>query len=496
MSQDLVGHYIGGRSVVEGDRRGQVFNPALGEVVREVCFADADIVGAAVDAAESAQSGWGEESLARRQRVMFSYRDILQNNSRRIVDAIGEEHGKVSGDAAGEFARGLEVVEFACSLPQVLKGQYSESVSRGVDAYSVRFPLGVVAGITPFNFPAMVPLWMAPIALAAGNGFVLKPSEKVPSAALVLAALFVEAGGPPGLFNVVQGDQEAVGEILAHPKIKAVSFVGSTAVARSIYERGTQAGKRVQALGGAKNHMVVLPDADPDLVSDSAVAAAFGSSGERCMAISVMVIVGEHGDDYLDAIAAKMENVRVGSALDARAEMGPLITAAHRERVGSLVGQAESMGAKILVDGRNHPMAQGPGFFFGPTLIDGVTSEMEAYKQEIFGPVLLAMRAADLTDAIELVNRNPYANGAAIFTESGGAARRFVRSIDSGMVGVNVPIPVPVAYHSFGGFKNSLFGDTHVHGEEGFRFYTRAKAITQRWAGEGSTATLHFVTNN
>ena len=496
MTKDLVGHYIGGRSVVEGDRRGPVFNPALGEEVRQVAFADGDTVGAAVDAAEAAQAGWGEESLARRQRVMFAYRDLLQRNSDRIVAAVGEEHGKVAGDAAGEFARGVEVVEFACSLPQVLKGQFSESVSRGVDAYTLRFPLGVVAGITPFNFPAMVPLWMAPIALAAGNGFVLKPSEKVPSAAVLLAELFVEAGGPPGLFNVVQGDHEAVAEILGHPKIKAVSFVGSTAVARSIYERGTQAGKRVQALGGAKNHMVVLPDADPELVSDSAVAAAFGSSGERCMAISVMVIVGEQGEKHLDAIAAKMEGVRVGSALDPRAEMGPLITAAHRERVGSLVAEAEAKGANILVDGRKHAMAGGPGFFFGPTLIDGVTVEMEAYRQEIFGPVLLVMRARDLGEAIELVNRNPYANGAAIFTESGGAARRFVRTIDSGMVGVNVPIPVPVAYHSFGGFKNSLFGDLHVHGEEGFRFYTRAKAVTQRWGGEGSAATLHFVTNN
>lgn len=496
MTRELIGHFIDGKEIFEGDERGPVYNPALGRPVREVLFADEAVVDHAVAAAKAAQVGWGEESLARRQRVMFDYRGLLLAHRNEIVALISEEHGKVLGDAGGEFARGVEVVEFVTGLPQLLKGQYNDSVSRGVDAMSVRYPLGVAAGITPFNFPAMVPMWMFPVALATGNGFVLKPSEKDPSTALRLAELFVEAGGPPGLFNVVNGDQRTVGRILEHPDIKAISFVGSTPIARSIYERAAHAGKRVQALGGAKNHMVVLPDADVETVAEAAVSAAYGSAGERCMAISVMVLVGGDGEQYLSAIKERMQQLTVGSYLDPKSEMGPLITGVHRDRVARLVGEAEAKGATILVDGRQHPLVKEAGFFFGPTLIDGVRLDMDAYQEEIFGPVLLVLRASTLDEAIALVNENPYANGAAIFTGSGGAARTFIRNIDSGMVGVNVPIPVPVAYHSFGGSKFSLFGDTHVHGEEGIRFYTRAKAVTMRWPGEARAATgMHFVTN-
>ncbi|MCL5973816.1 CoA-acylating methylmalonate-semialdehyde dehydrogenase [Ferrimicrobium acidiphilum] len=496
MTRELVGHFIDGKEVFEGEQRGPVYNPALGRTIREVLFADAALVDRAVAGAKAAQVAWGEESLARRQRVMFDYRSLLLAHREEIVERISEEHGKVLGDAAGEFARGVEVVEFVTGLPQLLKGQYNDSVSRGVDAMSVRYPLGVAAGITPFNFPAMVPMWMFPVALAVGNGFVLKPSEKDPSTAIRLAELFVEAGGPEGLFNVVNGDQHAVGRLLEHPDVKAVSFVGSTPIARSIYERAAKAGKRVQALGGAKNHMVVLPDADVDTVAESAVSAAYGSAGERCMAISVMVLVGEGGQDYLSAIEARMSQLKVGSYLDPKSEMGPLITGAHRERVAGLVSEAEAKGAQVVVDGRKHPLVTESGFFFGPTLIDDVRVDMDAYREEIFGPVLLVLRAPTLDAAIALVNGNPYANGAAIFTGNGGAARTFIRHIDSGMVGVNVPIPVPVAYHSFGGAKHSLFGDTHVHGEEGIRFYTRAKAVTMRWPGEANPTTgMHFVTN-
>ncbi|MHB8189419.1 MAG: CoA-acylating methylmalonate-semialdehyde dehydrogenase [Ferrimicrobium sp.] len=497
MTIERVSHFIGGKHVTAGERFGEIFNPATGQVIRHVPFADTNLIDEAVEVAAKAQVDWAELSLAKRQRVMFNYREVLLGSEKRIVQAIGEEHGKVAGDAAGEFARGVEVVEFATSAPEVTKGQYSDSVSFGVDAYSIRMPLGVVAGITPFNFPAMVPMWMFPVALAVGNGFILKPSEKDPSASVLLAELFLEAGGPAGLFNVVHGDQAAVAHLLNHPTIKAISFVGSTPVAHSIYERAAAAGKRVQALGGAKNHMVVLPDADPTAVVDAAISAAFGSSGERCMAISVVVLVGDSGVDYLGEIARKMAVVEVGGADETTSEMGPLITEAHRDRVSALVTSAETDGARIVVDGRVHPRTSGPGFFFGPTLIDEVSEEMAAYREEIFGPVLLVMRAGDLGEALAIVNRNPYANGAAIFTSSGGAARTFVRRVDAGMVGVNVPIPVPVAYHSFGGSKSSLFGDMHMHGEEGTRFYTRAKAITARWPGGDVIVPsgLQFVTN-
>jgi malonate-semialdehyde dehydrogenase (acetylating)/methylmalonate-semialdehyde dehydrogenase len=489
-----IGHFIGGKEVREGGRRGPVYDPSTGEVIREVHFGDPSVVDLAVRAAAEAQLAWGQESLARRQRVLFDYRSLLVAHRDELVALISEEHGKVPSDAAGEYARGLEVVEFVTALPQLLKGQYNDSVSRGVDALTVRMPIGVAAGITPFNFPAMVPMWMFPVALATGNGFVLKPSEKDPSASVRLAQLFVDAGGPEGLFNVVHGDKEVVDALLAHPQVRAVSFVGSTPIARYIYRTAAAEGKRVQALGGAKNHMVVLGDADLDAAADAAVSAAFGSSGERCMAIAVLVTVGPM-PSLIDAITAKMAEVRVGGWRDPEAEMGPLITAAHRDRVASLIAEAESKGARVVVDGRRHPAATGPGFFLGPTLVTGVTTSMDAYREEIFGPVLLVLEAASLEEAIRLVNRNPYANGAAIFTASGGAARRFLREIDAGMVGVNVPIPVPVAYHSFGGNKQSLFGDTHIHGEEGIRFYTRAKAITVRWPGEDAVHSLSFVTN-
>jgi malonate-semialdehyde dehydrogenase (acetylating)/methylmalonate-semialdehyde dehydrogenase len=492
---ERVGHFIGGQEVFDGDGSGSVFDPSTGQVVREVAFANKAVTDRAVIVAAEAQAAWAELSLVRRQRVMFDYRGALLANQKAIVNLISEEHGKVTADAQGEFMRGVEVVEFACSLPQLLKGQYSDSVSTGVDAFTVRFPLGVVAGITPFNFPAMVPMWMFPLALAVGNGFVLKPSEKVPSTAKLLAELFIEAGGPPGLFNVVNGDRETVNLLIDHPLVKGISFVGSTPVAKHVYSRAALAGKRVQALGGAKNHMVVLPDADPELSASQALAAGFGSTGERCMAISVLVLVGDN-DRVLDSIVEQARLLRVGSYREPDSAMGPLISAAHRERVSSLIEEAVSKGAKVLLDGREHPATAGPGFFLGPTVIDGIDTSMEAYRQEIFGPVLLVVRAASLDDAIRLINDNPYANGAALFTASGEAARRFYKGIDAGMVGINVSIPVPVAYHSFGGFKNSLFGDTHVHGEEGIKFYTRAKAITQRWPrsqSEGYAADLGFM---
>jgi len=389
----------------------------------------------------------------------------------------------VAGDAAGEVARGLEVVEFACGIPHLLKGGFSENVSTGVDAYSIRQPLGVVAGITPFNFPAMVPMWMFPIAIACGNAFVLKPSEKDPSASLLLARLWAEAGLPEGVFNVVQGDKEAVDALLGHADVRAVSFVGSTPIARYVYETGTAAGKRVQALGGAKNHMVVLPDADLDLAADAAVSAGFGSAGERCMAVSVLVAVGPVGDELVGKITERVARLRVGPGTDERSEMGPLVTGAHRDKVASYLDSGVREGATLAVDGRVHPVIGGSegGFWLGPSVLDHVTPAMAAYTDEIFGPVLSVVRASTYADAVRLVSENPYGNGTAIFTNDGGAARRFVFDVEAGMVGVNVPIPVPMAYYSFGGWKASLFGDTHVHGTEGVHFYTRGKAVTSRW---------------
>jgi malonate-semialdehyde dehydrogenase (acetylating)/methylmalonate-semialdehyde dehydrogenase len=479
-----VSHWIGGRPWDgAAERRGDIYNPATGQVTGTVDFASATVVGDAVAAAAKALPGWRSFSLAKRTNVLFAFRELLNAHRGELAGLVSAEHGKVTSDADGEVARGLEVVEFACGLGHLLKGDYSENVSTGVDAYSIRQPLGVVAGITPFNFPAMVPMWMFPIALACGNTFVLKPSEKDPSASLLLARLLAEAGLPDGAFNVVHGDKEAVDALLTHPDVRAVSFVGSTPIARYVYETGTSAGKRVQALGGAKNHMVVLPDADVDLAADAAVSAGFGSAGERCMAVSVLVAVGSAGDELVAKIADRVHGLRVGPGSDERSEMGPLVTGAHRDKVASYLDTGVREGATLAVDGRMHPVIGGDadGFWLGPSVLDHVTPEMSCYRDEIFGPVLSVVRVPTYADALRLVSDNPYGNGVAIFTNDGGAARRFVSEVEVGMVGVNVPIPVPMAYYSFGGWKSSLFGDTHVYGTEGIHFYTRGKAVTSRW---------------
>jgi malonate-semialdehyde dehydrogenase (acetylating)/methylmalonate-semialdehyde dehydrogenase len=479
-----VSHWIGGKPWDgAADRRGDIYNPATGQVTGTVDFASATVVGDAVAAAAKALPGWRSVSLAKRTTVLFAFRELINAHRGELAELISAEHGKVTSDAEGEVARGLEVVEFACGLGHLLKGDYSENVSTGVDAYSIRQPLGVVAGITPFNFPAMVPMWMFPIALACGNTFVLKPSEKDPSASLLLARLLAEAGLPDGVFNVVHGDKEAVDALLTHPDVRAVSFVGSTPIARYVYETGTASGKRVQALGGAKNHMVVLPDADTDLAADAAVSAGFGSAGERCMAVSVLVAVGSVGDELVAKIADRVHGLRVGPGTDERSEMGPLVTGPHRDKVASYLDTGVKEGATLAVDGRMHPIIGGDadGFWLGPSVLDHVTPEMSAYRDEIFGPVLSVVRVPSYADALRLVSDNPYGNGVAIYTNDGGAARRFVSEVEVGMVGVNVPIPVPMAYYSFGGWKSSLFGDTHIYGTEGIHFYTRGKAVTSRW---------------
>jgi malonate-semialdehyde dehydrogenase (acetylating)/methylmalonate-semialdehyde dehydrogenase len=479
-----VSHWIGGHPWAgAAERRGDIYNPATGQVTGTVDFASAAVVDDAVAAAAKAFPGWRAASLARRANVLFAFRQLVTEHRDELAGLISAEHGKVASDAAGEVARGLEVVEFACGIPHLLKGGFSENVSTGVDAYSIRQPLGVVAGITPFNFPAMVPMWMFPLAIACGNSFVLKPSEKDPSASLLLARLWAEAGLPDGVFNVVQGDKEAVDALLTHSDVRAVSFVGSTPIARYVYETGTRAGKRVQALGGAKNHMIVLPDADLDLAADAAVSAGFGSAGERCMAVSVLVAVGPVGDELVAKITERVARLRVGPGNDERSEMGPLVTGPHRDRVASYLESGVQEGATLAVDGRVHPVigGAGAGFWLGPSVLDHVTPAMDCYKDEIFGPVLSVVRAPSYDDAVRMVSENPYGNGTAIFTNDGGAARRFVFDVEVGMVGVNVPIPVPMAYYSFGGWKASLFGDTHVHGTEGVHFYTRGKAVTSRW---------------
>jgi malonate-semialdehyde dehydrogenase (acetylating)/methylmalonate-semialdehyde dehydrogenase len=471
----LIPHWIGGASVEgSGQHRLPVYDPATGETQAEVVAATADEVRAAVRAALDAQPGWRAASLSRRAEVMFRFRDLVDANRKEIASLLSSEHGKTVADAGGEVARGLENVEFAAGAPHLLKGGYSEQAATGVDVYSIRQPLGVVAGITPFNFPAMVPMWMFCNALVAGNTFVLKPSEKDPSVSLLLADLLRRAGLPDGAFNVVQGDKVAVDALIADPDVRALSFVGSTPVARAIYEAGTRAGKRVQALGGAKNHMVVLPDADVDAAADAAVSAGFGSAGERCMAVSVVVAVGSAGDSLVPAIASRLGKIRVGPASDPDAEMGPLITRDHRDRVASYLELGE-----VVVDGR--AAADGPGFFLGPSLVDNVDTASPLYTDEIFGPVLSVVRVDTYDEALKLVNDNPYGNGTAIFTRDGGAARRFQYDAVCGMVGVNVPIPVPVAYYSFGGWKASLFGDLHMYGPEGLQFYTRTKVVTSRW---------------
>jgi malonate-semialdehyde dehydrogenase (acetylating)/methylmalonate-semialdehyde dehydrogenase len=481
MGTRRISHWIDG-AVAAGTsgRTGPVFNPATGEQTGEVDFASVEEVNAAVASAKAAARTWREASLSRRTDVLFGFRELLRGGADDLAAIITSEHGKVPADALGEISRGLENVEFAAGIPAQLKGGFTQQASTGVDVHSVRQPLGVVAGITPFNFPAMVPLWMCTTAIACGNAFLLKPSEKDPSAALFLAKLWQDAGLPDGVFTVLNGDREAVDAVLAHRDIAAVSFVGSTPVARYVYETGTRHGKRVQALGGAKNHMVVLPDADVDLVADAAVSAAYGSAGERCMAISVVVPVGEIADAVVDAIAARLPKLRIGPGTDPQSEMGPLITHEHRERVASYVDAGAREGATVVVDGRGAHVPR-EGYFLGVSLLDRVTPTMSVYRDEIFGPVLSVVRAPTYAEAVDLVNSNPYGNGAAIFTRDGGAARQFQVDVEAGMVGVNIPIPVPVAYYSFGGWKDSLFGDTHMYGPDGVRFYTRAKVVTTRW---------------
>ena len=474
-------HWIDGRLTPgSSGRTAPVFNPATGQQTAEVELAGADDLKMAVASAVTASKAWRSASLSKRAAVLFSFRELLHARTDELAAIVTAEHGKVLSDAAGEIARGLENVEFATGVPNLLKGGFSEQAATGVDVYSIRQPLGVVAGITPFNFPAMVPLWMCANAIAAGNAFILKPSEKDPSAALWLAALWQEAGLPDGVFTVLQGDKEAVDGLLHHPDVAAISFVGSTPVARYIYETGTANGKRVQALGGAKNHMVVLPDADIGMAADAAVSAAYGAAGERCMAISVTVAVGDVADDLVAAIAERLPRLTIGDGAQPGTDMGPLISAEHRDRVAGYVAAGADAGARVVVDGREADVPS-DGFFLGTTLLDDVKPHMEVYTDEIFGPVLSVVRVDTYDEAVALVNANPYANGVAIFTRDGGAAREFQFEVEVGMVGVNVPIPVPVAYYSFGGWKASLFGDTHMYGPEGLTFYTRGKVVTSRW---------------
>ncbi len=478
----LVQHWIGGK-LYDGvpERAGEVYNPATGEVTRRVAFATPEVVDRAVQAAAAAFEEWRHFSLARRSKIMFAYREIVSERAAEVAAIITEEHGKVRSDALGEVNRAIEVIESACAIQELLKGGYSEEVSTGIDVYSIRQPLGVCGIISPFNFPAMVPCWFFPIAIACGNTVVVKPSEKDPSASVWMAERAAEAGLPEGVLNIVHGDKVAVDGLLEHPEVRAISFVGSTPIARYVYETGTRHGKRVQALGGAKNHMVVLPDADLELAADAAVNAGFGSAGERCMAISAVVAVDPIGDELVAKISERMAGLKVG---DGRREvdMGPLVTGGHRDKVASYLDTGLQEGATLVVDGRGVEVDGEPeGFWLGPTLFDGVRPEMSLYKDEIFGPVLAVLRVPSYDAALELVNANPYGNGTAIFTNDGGAARRFQNEVEAGMVGVNVPIPVPVSYYSFGGWKASLFGDTHAHGAEGVHFFTRRKVVTSRW---------------
>jgi malonate-semialdehyde dehydrogenase (acetylating)/methylmalonate-semialdehyde dehydrogenase len=475
-----ISHWIGGKSVAgESGRSGPVYNPATGRQTGEVDFATEAEVDRAVQAAKAAFESWRTVSLAKRAELFFRIRELVHDRREEVAKILTQEHGKVLSDALGEVTRGLEVIEFCCGLPTLLKSEYSEQASTGIDVYSIRQPLGVVAGITPFNFPAMVPMWMWAPAIATGNTFVLKPSEKDPSASLWTAELLKEAGLPDGVFNVVMGDKIAVDAVLRHPEISAVSFVGSTPIARYVYEAATSTGKRCQALGGAKNHMIVLPDADIDMAADAAVSAAYGSAGERCMAVSQVVAVAGAAEPLIEAIKERIPKVKVGDGMDPSSEMGPLVTKEHRDRVASYVENAPGEGATVLVDGREG--APDEGFFLKPSLLDNVSPGMKAYEDEIFGPVLGVTRVDTYDEAIRLVNENPYGNGTAIFTRDGGVAREFQFAVQAGMVGINVPIPVPVAYYSFGGWKASLFGDRHIYGPEGIDFYTRGKVVTSRW---------------
>ncbi|MGB2952718.1 MAG: CoA-acylating methylmalonate-semialdehyde dehydrogenase [Gaiellaceae bacterium] len=476
-----ISHWIGG-AVAPGEsgRSGPVYDPAAGVQTGEVDFASVEEVDRAVQAAKQAFPAWRAVSLSRRTELFFRIRQLVDEHREDIARFLTAEHGKVFSDAKGEVARGLEVIEYCCGIPELLKGGYSEQASTGIDVYSIRQPLGVVAGITPFNFPAMVPMWMWAPALACGNTFVLKPSEKDPSASIYVAELLEEAGVPNGVFNVVHGDKVAVDALLEHPDVQAISFVGSTPIARYVYETGTSHGKRVQALGGAKNHMIVLPDADIEMAADAAVSAGYGSAGERCMAVSMLVAVGDAADQLVEAIKVRLPKVKVGNGMQPDSEMGPLVTREHRDKVASYIDKGREEGATVVTDGRE-TAPEGNGFFLGVTLLDDVKPEMDVYKHEIFGPVLGVTRVDTYDEAVRLVNENPYGNGVALFTRDGGVARQFQFDVNVGMVGINVPIPVPVAYYSFGGWKSSLFGDTHVYGPEGINFYTRGKVVTSRW---------------
>jgi malonate-semialdehyde dehydrogenase (acetylating)/methylmalonate-semialdehyde dehydrogenase len=477
-------HWVDGSFTAgSSSRTGPVYNPATGQQTGEVILASAADVDRAVSSALQAFESWRYSSLTQRQNVMFSFREIVAARKREIAEVLTSEHGKTVDDAMGEVQRGLEVIEFACNIAHLLKGDYSEQVSSGVDTYTIRQPIGVVVGITPFNFPTMVPMWMYPIAIACGNTFVLKPSEKDPSTSQMVAEMLAEAGLPDGVFNVVHGDKEAVDALITHPGVSVLSFVGSTPIARYIYETGTKHGKRVQALGGAKNHMIVLPDADMDLAADAAVSAGYGSAGERCMAISAVVAVGDAGDSLVDGVASRIEKLIVGAGDQPGVEMGPLVTKQHLDRVRGYVDAGESEGALLIADGRNFTVdGYEDGYFLGPTLFDQVTPEMSIYTDEIFGPVLSTVRTEHYEDAIRLINDNPYGNGTAVFTNDGGAARKFQQEIQVGMVGINVPIPVPLSFYSFGGWKDSIFGSHAIYGPEGVHFYSRQKVVISRWA--------------
>src|SRR5215212_705704 len=485
---ETVAHWIGGERVSEASRHGEVTDPATGAVVRRVAFASRADVDRAVAAAQEGFATWSELSLAKRSNVMFKFRELVLARATDMARVITAEHGKTLDDARGEVQRGLEVVEFACGTSHLLKGEAAEQVGTGVDSHSLRQPLGVSVGITPFNFPAMVPMWMYPLALACGNAFILKPSEKDPSASLLMGEWLAEAGLPDGVFNVIQGDREAVEALLTHPGVASVSFVGSTPIARYVYETATAHGKRVQALGGAKNHAVVMPDADVDIAADAIASAAYGSAGQRCMAISAVVSVGAAGDALAEALEARVDAVRVGPGADDGSDMGPLVTGAARDRVVDAIAAGVGEGAELRLDGHDD------GFWVGPSLFDRVTPEMSIYREEIFGPLLILLRTETFEEAITLVNENEYGNGAAIFTSDGRTAREFEHRAQAGMIGVNVPIPVPMAYFSFGGWKHSLFGDLHMHGREGVQFYTRGKVVTERWPQQRSGAEYGFPT--
>jgi malonate-semialdehyde dehydrogenase (acetylating) / methylmalonate-semialdehyde dehydrogenase len=477
-----IGHWIDGKIVLgTSGKTSPVWNPATGKEQARLDLASLEELHAVIASSKKAAKEWRQTPLSRRSEIMFKFRELIDANRQQLAEIISLEHGKVPSDAMGEIARGLENVEFACGIPQLLKGGFSEQASRGVDVYSIRQPLGVVAGITPFNFPAMVPMWMFANAIACGNAFILKPSEKDPSAALFLAELLQRAGLPDGVFNVVQGDKLAVDTLLEHPDVAAISFVGSTPIAKYIYETGTKNGKRVQALGGAKNHMLLLPDADVEMAADAAVSAAYGSAGERCMAISVVLAVGDIADPMIEALKARLPKIKVGPGTDSSAEMGPLITREHKEKVASYLESGQAQGANLVVDGREAPVAKGDGYFLGVSLMDNVTPSMDSYQNEIFGPVLQVVRVKTYEEGLKLINDNPFGNGTAIFTRDGGAARQFQFDVNVGMVGINVPIPVPVAYYSFGGWKASLFGDTHMYGPEGINFFTKGKVVSARW---------------